>query len=339
MIPDDLPSYVNSTNIYFGVGQKGLLLLSHVPNLVLQDVTIDHCFGFGIIGINLDGDTVLHRVAITNTNNFEHPLCTAPPLDDLSCSGSGTVFIYSDPTKGELPLSNSSLTVTNCTFEQNENQIPLIHYMRIFSSFRSSYETERLVLSGGTGLGFYANQRSYHVDLRLSGSKFSYNVGYSGALVMVVYNIIREVSIHVDECNFIGNIGGIESRGGGMILLQVNYIDALHTYPTYPEDVYEILRVTRSNFINNEASNGGAVYIHPTPQNASDMLIVFDSDTFIGNILPCTAQRFHQSQYNPHLFQDPCTFYRRTLKQEITRFPQLSIPQPRLSMIVQFSCS
>ena len=101
---------------------------------------------------------------------------------------------------------------------------------------------------------------------------------------MVVYNIIREVLICVDECNFIGNISGIESRGGGMILLQVSYIDTLYIYLTYPNDVYEILRVTRSNFIKNEASSGGAVYIHPTPQNASDMLIVFDSDTFIVNI-------------------------------------------------------
>jgi predicted outer membrane repeat protein len=283
MIPDDLPSYVNGTNVYFGAGQKAVLLLSHVLNLVLQDVVFDHCFGFGIIGINLDGDTVLHRAVVTNTNNFEHPLCTELPLD-LSCSGSGAVFIYSDPTEGEVSLSNSSLNVINCTFEQNENQIPSVHYVKIYSSARSSSKTERLVLSGGTGLGFYANQRSYLVNLRISGSNFIYNKGYSGALVMVVYNIIREVSIHVDECDFIGNIGGIESRGGGMILLQVNYIDALHTYPTYPNDVYEILRVTRSSFINNEASNGGAVYIHPSPQNASDLRVVFDSDTFIGNI-------------------------------------------------------
>ena len=282
-IPDDLPSYANSTNVYFGAGQKGVLLLSHVPNLVLQDVTVDHCFGFGIIGINLDGDIVLYSVTITNTNNFHHPLCIELPLD-LSCSGSGAVFIYSDPTEGEVSLSDSSLTITNCTFDQNENQIPSIQNVKIFSSFHSSSKTERLVLSGGTGLGFYASQRSYHVDLRISGSKFTYNKGYSGALVMVVYNIIREVSIHVDECDFIGNVGEIESRGGGMILLQVNYIDALHTYPTYPNDVYEILRVTRSNFINNKASNGGAVYIYPSPQNASDIRVVFDSDTFIGNI-------------------------------------------------------
>ena len=282
-IPDDLPSYVNSTNIYFGAGQKGVLLLSHIPNLVLQDVIIDHCYGFGIIGINLDGDTVLYSVAITNTNNFGHPLCAELPLD-LSCSGSGAVFIYSDPTEGEVSLSDSSLIITNCTFDQNENQIPLNHYVKIFSSFRSNSKTESLVLSGGTGLGFYASQRSYHVHLQIFGSRFAYNKGYSGALVMVVYNIIREVSIHIDECNFVGNVGGIESRGGGMILLQVNYIDALHTYPTYPNDVYEILRVTRSNFINNKASNGGAVYIHPSPQNASDIRVVFDSDTFIGNI-------------------------------------------------------
>ena len=304
MIPDDLPSYVNSTNIYFGAGQKGVLLLSHILNLELKDVTINHCFGFGIIGINLDGDTILHRVTITNTNNFEHPFCTEIPLD-LSCSGSGAVFVYSDPTDGEAPLCDSSLTLTNCTFEQNENYIPLFHYVRIYSSFRSSYKTERLILSGGTGLGFYANQRSYHVHLHISGSKFAYNEGYSGALVMVMYNVIREVSIHVDECDFIGNIGRAESRGGGMILLQVNYIDALQTYTKYSDNVYEMLRVTRSNFINNEASNGGAVYIHPTPQNASDIFIVFDSDTFIGNVA------MHGSAFSLHAIQS--TFIPRAL--------------------------
>ena len=35
-------------------------------------------------------------------------------------------------------------------------------------------------------------------------------------------------------------LGRLESRGGGMILLQINYIDALQTYPNYPDDVYEI---------------------------------------------------------------------------------------------------
>ena len=281
-IPDDIPSYVNNTYIYFGAGQKGVMLLSHVSNLVLEDVTIDRCFGFGIIGMNLDGNTALHNVTITNTKNFEHILCIAAP-SDLSCSGSGAVFLYSDPAQGEPPLSNSSLTVTNCTFERNENRIPLIHFITVFASVRSSYQTERLVLTGATGLAFYTMQRSYHVDVRISGSRFAYNDGYSGSLVMIVYNIIREVSIHVDECDFIGNIGRTESRGGGMILLQVNYIDALNTYPTYPDDIYEILRVTNSNFIANEAEYGGAVYIHPTPQNASDILVVLDSNTFIGN--------------------------------------------------------
>lgn len=303
-IPNDLPSYINSTNIYLGLGQKGVMLLSHVSNLVLEDVTIDRCFGFGIIGMNLDGNTVLDKVVITNTNNFDHILCIIPPLD-LSCSGSGAVFLYSDPTDEEPPMSNSSLTVTNCTFERNENRIPLLQFIRIFASVRSSYQTERLVLSGGTGLAFYSLQRNYHVDVQISGSRFAYNDGYSGSLVMVLYNIIREVSIHVDDCDFIGNIGRDESRGGGMILLQVNYIDALNSYPMYPDDIYEILKVTRSNFVENEAEYGGAVYIHPTPQNASDILIVFDNVSFIGNIA------LHGSAFASQTIQS--TFVRRAM--------------------------
>ena len=282
-IPNNLPSYVNSSYIYFGVGQKGVILLSHVSNLVLKDVTIDRCFGFGIIGMNLDGITMLHRVVITNTDNFKHLLCIVPP-SDFSCSGSGAVFLYSDPIEGEPLLSNSSLMVTNSTFERNENRIPLMHFVRIFSSVRSSYQTERLALSGGTGLAFYTLQRSYHVRVKISGSRLAYNDGYSPALVMVSYNMIREVSIRIDECHFVGNIARTESRGGGLILLQVNYIDALKDYPTYPDDVYEILRVTRSNFMENESTYGGAAYIHPTPQNVSDIRIIFDSVSFVGNI-------------------------------------------------------
>lgn len=282
LIPEDLPSYVNSTYIYFGLGQKGVFLFSHVSNLRLEDVTIDRCFGYGIIGMNLDGNTVLHNVVVTNTDNFEHLLCVGL-MFDLSCSGSGAVFLYSDPIEGEPAVSNSTLTVTNSTFERNENRIPLFHFLTVFSSVRSSYQTERLVLTGATGLAVYLQQRSYHVDIEVLGSRFAYNDGYSGALVLIAFNTIRDFSIRIDECDFIGNIGRTESRGGGMILLQVNYLDILQTYSTYPDDMYEILTVTRSNFIENEAEYGGAVYIHPTPQNASDIRVVFDSISFIGN--------------------------------------------------------
>ena len=282
-LPSDLPSYVNSSNIFFGSGQKGVFLFGQISNLILDHVTIDRCFGYGFIGVNLDGDTVLHSVTITNTDNFQHLKCIVQ-VSDLSCSGSGAVFLYADPAPGERERADTTFTVTNSTFELNENRIPFFYFLKVFSSVRSSYQTERLVLTGGSGLAFYTQQRSYHVSVEITGSKFAYNDGYSGALVMIAYNTIREVSIRVSECDFIGNIGRFQSRGGGMILLQVNYIDALQTFPSYPNDVYEILKVSRCNFIENEAEYGGAAYIHPTPQNISDIRVVFDNVTFTGNI-------------------------------------------------------
>ena len=283
-LPDEMPSYVNGSNFYFGVGQKGVFLFGQVSNLTLDRVTIDRCFGYGFIGVNVDGIVVLQHVTVTNTDNFKHILCIAQP-SDLSCSGSGAVFLFSDLTdRDERLLSDTTLTVTNSTFEQNENRIPLSYFVTVFASVRSSYKTERLTLTGATGLAVYAQQRGYHVDAQVTNSKFAYNDGYSGSLVMVAYNIIRDITFQVDSCDFVGNIGRFESRGGGMILLQVNYIDALQTYPTYPDDVYAILKVTRSNFFENEAEYGGAAYIHATPQNASDIRVVFDSVSFTGNI-------------------------------------------------------
>ena len=283
VLPDDLPNYVNGSNIYFGPGQKGVFLFAYISNLTLDHVIVDHCFGYGFIGVNVDSNTLLQSVTVTNTDNFENIFCIVP-ASDLSCSGSGAVFLFSDLISGDRRPSYSTLTVTNSSFEQNENRIPLSYFVTVFASVRSSYKTERLALTGATGLAVYALQRGYHVDVQVTGSKFAYNDGYSGSLVMVAYNTIRDISFQVDDCEFIGNIGRLESRGGGMIFLQINYIDALQTYLNYPDDVYEILKVTRSNFIENEAEYGGAVYIHPTPQNASDIRVVFDNVSFTGNV-------------------------------------------------------
>ena len=281
-IPSDLPAYVNNSHIYFGTGQKAVFLFGHVTNLTFESVIVNRSLGYSMVGMNLNGNIVLHNVTLTNTDNFRHPLCT-PQVSDLSCSGSGAVFVNADPVEGELLLSDTNFVVTESTFERNQNIIPLQQFVYVFSSLRSSFTTEPLVLTGATGLSFYSLQRQYNVEVYVARSRFAYNTGYSGALAMTAYNVIREVSFRIDECDFIGNMAMVASRGGGMILIQVSYLDALQNYPNYPDDVYDILTVTRSKYVDNEAEYGGAVYIHSTPQNASDIRTTFDDITFSGN--------------------------------------------------------
>ena len=66
-------------------------------------------------------------------------------------------------------------------------------------------------------------------------------------------------------------------------MLVINYVSDLSSFPDYPPDTHDLLRVYNTSFIRNRAEIGGAVYFYVTPQNVSDYSIVFDNVTFGGN--------------------------------------------------------
>lgn len=117
VLPPDLPSYVNNTIFFFDPEQKVAIVFAHVTDLLLLDMHVTRSFGFGIIGINLRGDTELHNVNITDTDNYRHPLCSRSEMG-LGCSGSGAVFLYSDlnaEDQLEFPPGPTNLMFRNCS--------------------------------------------------------------------------------------------------------------------------------------------------------------------------------------------------------------------------------
>lgn len=285
VLPPDIPSYVNNTLFFFDELQKIAFLFAQVTNLNMYEVHLTRSFGFGIIGLNLRGDTELLGVTISDTDNYRHQLCHRNDTT-LRCSGAGAQFVYSDLSvqdREDFPPSNTSLIIRNCSFINNTNIVPTSRFLPVFLSFRGAFTVDSLLLTGATGLGIYFGQRSYIVDVSITSSTISNNRGYASGLAFLLFNTIRDVHIDVTDCILQGNEGTDLARGGGMLVLVIVYISELGSFPDYPDDIHDLLVVRDTTIAENFAEIGGGGYSFLAPQNISDFSITFDNVTFESN--------------------------------------------------------
>ena len=284
-VPSSLPSAVNGTFAYFGPSQKAVLLFSHCRDVVLNHVVINQSFGFGIVTVNLLGMTELNQVIISNTDNFRHPSCSLLiNRDDLLCSGSGAVFVFSDDDITDVEKENATLTIANSTFERNANLIPLSRFIPLYVSIRSARKSEPFLLVSGSGIGFFLGQTNYHLVVTVSNTSIQHNNGNIAGVVLGYFNTVRSSEVNIRQCIFDDNHVPDLVRGGGLLVLLSLYLDQLYLFPEYNNPPFQVLTITQSQFTRNSASTGGAIYFHLPPQNISDYLIVLDSILFAGNI-------------------------------------------------------
>ena len=281
-LPQTLPSYVNSTFCYIGSRQKAAIVVSHVTNLCVTAVTFSGSFGYSILAVNLRGDTRFIDMTITYTDNYRHPKCYGNE-SDVSCSGAGAAFIYSDTNMDESNFNSSSLTLSNCTITNNTNFIPLRLFIPIFINVRSSFEPQDILLTGGTGLALYFGQKTYLIPVKIEYCNISHNTGYSSAMVVVTHSTLRQNVIDIDGCVIESNKGNDLARGGALIALIITYLSDFGSFPEFPPDIFKMFIVRNSLFRRNSAPIGGSMYFYISPQNLTALGIIFDNVQFIEN--------------------------------------------------------
>ena len=288
-IPNDLPAGTNDTFSFFGSGQKAVFLFSHCTDVHLENLLLDRNFGIGVVGINLMGATELSHVTIQNTDNTRHLLCQGFVPTDLSCSGSGVAFVYADDAVTTAFGENVTLTISDSEITNNINTIPLRFFVPLYVSARAAFQTVPLLLTGAAGLAIYMGQIEYHVDMYMYGTKLDKNVGEIGGMLLLWYNTVRNSNVYIENSSFSNNEArGVavvdNTRGGAILVVVALYIDQLHSFPEYPDDIYDLLFIRGSTFHSNCAGQGGAIYLHITPQNVTNYIFTVENTTFIKNI-------------------------------------------------------
>ncbi len=282
-VPPNLPSYVNNTFFYIGQGQKAALLVSRVTDFQLQSVTFTGSYGYSVLAVDLRGSTRFTDVTITETDNYRHPSCYGNETN-VSCSGAGAAFLYSDSELDELDSFNSSsLTLTNCTFTHNNNIISNVLFVPLFINVRSSFESQDILVTGGTAMAVYFGQNSYKVPVTIESCNISHNFGYSSAVVLVTHSSLRQYVVDIRDSTLEFNRGNNLARGGAIIALIITYLSDFGLHPEYPDDIFQFFRVYNSSFVSNSAPIGGSIYFYISPQNLTSLGISFDGVRFIGN--------------------------------------------------------
>lgn len=285
-IPTDLPELTYDTFTFFGPGQKAVLLFSHCLDLCLDGVTIDHSFGTGIVGINVMGTVELNRVSVLNTDNYQHPLCDGA-VQDLSCSGSGVAFVYSDNNFTAALGENASLSIVGSLFVNNTNRIPLSYFLPLYFSVRQAFQSDPVLFTGAAGVSVHSSQKNFFLDFDLKSSTIENCGGQVGGLVLFNYNTVMRTRYYVWNSNFIHNkIVGLDGSGigGGLVLIFAIYLDHLGQFPDYPDSDYTVMLVDGSYFYGNLADSGGAIFLHVTPQNISEFTVVIQNTSFTKNV-------------------------------------------------------
>ena len=281
-IPSDLQGNLNSTPVYLGRGQKAVLLFDHCTNIKLQFVSVDQYYGLAIASVNGMGRTTLHGVNVTNSRTPTD--AESRGKDDLSCSGSGIAFIYTDHSE-HTENNITYLDLTRVTLRNNTLELPPDELLQLQVSIRDTEAKEPISLTGASGLFLYTAQLTYHLDTAIRECIFENNLGDVGAVLVMFRKMIHNTRLHIQDTVFSNNMATSEGLGQGgalMLAFSLSIIDKFQ-FPNYPNDLYKAITISDCTFNGNVAESGGAIFIHRTPQNASNYSIEISNSTFSDN--------------------------------------------------------
>ena len=269
------------------------MIITHSTDVTLENVNIDRCLGFGVLFINPLGHTVTRNVSVTDTTSKILTECTQPTKrSDMLCSGSGIVFIFNDTDITQDLVTaqenyTASVSIQNCSIVNNTNFMPTSFLVDVLEIVGEGFATERILLTGGFSLAIYTGQRSYFVDVSVTDTEIISNSGNSVNCFVMYYNMLRMGATKLDRVVVRDNVVTGEfdlSRGGGLLVLVTVFFDMLNSFPPSPADVYDLVEVSRSSFIRNEAFYGGALMLYMAPQNVSNIRLLVRDTTFTENV-------------------------------------------------------
>ena len=298
--------YVNDSMLYYGVGQKAVFMFNHCPDLLIENVQIEHYQGYGIIGANLLGTLRMHRLIIRDS--FDASNCI-----EFSCAGSGAFLSFQESEV--LPDSQPAVQVviSESVFQNNSNQVPDSHNHIALRRQLEQITFEPVPVVGGSGLGIVCTQESYNVTVSINESSFTDNIESSfGAVFMMLLNTPDTASVSFSSCNFIDNKFGTfyKEREGHDINIYLKECGpgspTQHThFPNTENEGHMLVFIHNSSFLATRPVSRiptSCIYVAAFPQDPTDDVFIhlanIHFDSLTGLIL---ATALPENTRGPHL--------------------------------------
>ena len=232
------------------------LVLANVISLHLERVNIQQSFGYGLLGLNILGQSQILSCSFLENNEK----CKQIISNTHYCAGGNAMLLFFDTMKLETVLPTATVLINNSRFYKGND----------FSSKTikdwCSGEDDADIPNRANGLGIIIEQQTYRVHLSLEWVNFTGNIG-SGNHPAVLFNDYSGVTnnITVTNCLF-KNDGTFKlalvdnddcNSGETKFCYKDNHVERPH--------ISEVVTIRHSTFING-SGNGLLICTKPNYQ-------------------------------------------------------------------------
>ena len=170
------------------------IYMNYIIDLKLINVRVHKSKGYGLLGFNLLGDTIIENVHFEK-NNYEtigDPDCYVSP--SMRCKGGNMLIVYTDLVDCPSEPLQYTLSITNSSF------IVGVDSGLVYQPFIIPVDRDDVHLLGGGGIGLHMMQSSYGVHATMTNCTMTFNAAYTGAnLYISMWDLVDNSSITVRD--------------------------------------------------------------------------------------------------------------------------------------------
>ena len=293
----------------FPLVPQAALIFIQCFSTVLDNLAIIRSPGFGVLGINMLGNTRVQSVKIESSGNSRCILGKS----DIDIPLTGGIFLLFQNTPSSLSNNISVLTISNSRFLSTCGIID-------FNKHKTNEFTDI------TGSGIYAifGQNSYSLNMVIQSNTFDSNIAsYHPGLNFIYFTGVSGTTISINNCHFTNNYA--DSRGDSLQgVVAINYatlIKSLYLIPgasfqQLPSILHKTNEVSITNcvFANNTSIESSGISFLSAGED-STMNVYLRNINFTKNMgQTASALMFLQRESSafPTAFQvtiEDCTFF------------------------------
>ena len=257
---------------------KAALTLVNLHSLVLQNVQIQASYGYGLIGVNVLGNSTITNCTFTHNMWRSDDANTSSTLHhSYARPGGNVLLLFTDPESQQF---KDALYISQCEFAHGTNTNTFTTATNSLD-FPKRIDSCSRVISWGSGLGLLIYKPLVVMKINIINSVFHHNnASYgAGANMFIAFcgTERKSCSIDISNCTF---YSGKAVQGGGIyigsssgeIAFRLSHSTIINNSAMSGgglnievEQTYSNFRIANCVFSGNKAMQGAAVYIAHYP--------------------------------------------------------------------------
>ena len=242
----------------FPIVPKAALIFVHCFSTILRNLFITESPGFGVLGVNMLGNTRVQSV------NFEFSGSFPCSIYSDNAQFAGGIFLLLQNTPNVLSNNAFTFSLSNSAFLSNCNLL----------------ESDEDNIVGSSGILIIFGQNLYSLNIIIENTIFGNNIAYRyPGLNIIYYTGVSGTKVSINNCSFADNY--VENEHGRKRLqgiVTINYATMINSIYLKPGASFQ--KLSSSSYNPNEVSITNCVLINNTSDKSSGISFVSPGEDY-----------------------------------------------------------